>query len=55
MVAEFASALGQHARSTVLLQATQQPKYLTPMQGRSACRRRQYEDYPIDSRNSTSS
>jgi hypothetical protein len=32
MVAGFASALGEQARSTVLLQATQQAKYLTPMQ-----------------------
>src|SRR5215469_1398806 len=32
MVARFASALGEQARSTVLLEAMQQPKYLTPMQ-----------------------
>src|SRR6516225_9326449 len=32
MVAGFASALGEQARDTVLLQAAQQAKYLTPMQ-----------------------
>src|SRR5215469_2055766 len=32
MVAGFASALGEQARDTVLLQTAQQPKYLTPMQ-----------------------
>jgi hypothetical protein len=32
MVAGFASALGEQARSTVLLHATQQAKYLTQMQ-----------------------
>src|SRR5215472_8561510 len=32
MVAGFTSALGEQARDTVLLQATKQAKYLTPMQ-----------------------
>src|SRR5215472_8748956 len=32
MVAGFATTLGEQARSTILLQATQQAKYLTAMQ-----------------------
>jgi hypothetical protein len=31
MVARFASALGEQARGTILLEPAQQPKYLTPL------------------------